>query len=161
MLQSKLIETVVGVFIAIGLGALLMLSMKVSNLSSLSSDDGYVIKANFLNIGGLKVRSPVKMAGVVIGRVSNIYIDEATYDAVAELTIDEGFDNIPTDTSASIYTAGLLGEQYISLTPGGEEAFLKDGDKITITSNAVVLEEVIGQFLYNKASEGTGKDSDL
>jgi len=152
MLQSKFIETVVGVFIAIGLAALLMLSMKVSNLSSLASEDGYVIKARFLNIGGLKVRSPVKMAGVVIGRVTDIYIDEKTYDAVAELTIDDDFNNIPEDTSANIYTAGLLGEQYISLAPGGEETYLEAGGVIKITSDAVVLEQLIGQFLYSKAA---------
>ena len=154
MLQLKFLETAVGVFIAIGLASLLMLSMKVSNLSSLASDNGYVIKAHFLNIGGLKVRSPVKMAGVVIGRVTRIYIDNKTYDAVAEMSINEDFDNIPVDTSANIYTAGLLGEQYISLTPGGDETFLKAGDQIKITSDAVVLERIIGQFLYNKASEG-------
>lgn len=153
MLQSRFVETVVGIFIAIGLASLLMLSMKVSNLSSLTSDSGYVIKARFLNIGGLKVRSPVKMSGVVIGRVTRIYIDNNTYDAVAEMTVNDNFDNIPTDTSANIYTAGLLGEQYVSLTPGGEEAFLKDGDEIKITSDAVVLEQIIGQFLYNKAAE--------
>ncbi|MBM2829919.1 MAG: mlaD [Gammaproteobacteria bacterium] len=152
MLQSKFIETVVGVFIAIGLAALLMLSMKVSNLSSLASEDGYVIKARFLNIGGLKIRSPVKMAGVVIGRVTDIYIDEKTYDAVAELTIDDDFNNIPEDTSANIYTAGLLGEQYISLAPGGEETYLEAGGVIKITSDAVVLEQLIGQFLYSKAA---------
>jgi len=153
MLQSRFVETVVGIFIAIGLASLLMLSMKVSNLSSLASEDGYVIKAHFQNIGGLKVRSPVKMAGVVIGRVSRIYIDNEAYNAVAEMSINEDFDYIPTDTSADIYTAGLLGEQYISLTPGGEETFLKDGDMIKITSDAVVLEQIIGQFLYNKAAE--------
>lgn len=162
MLQSKFVETVVGIFIAIGLGALLMLSMKVSNLSSLASDDGYVIKARFLNIGGLKVRSPVKMAGVAIGRVTDIYIDPETYDAVAELSIDTDYKNIPADTSANIYTAGLLGEQYISLTPGGEETFLKEDEEIKITSDAVVLEQIIGQFLYGKAAEGAeGKDSGL
>ena len=153
MFQSRFIETVVGLFIAIGLASLLMLSMKVSNLSSLSGESGYTIKARFLNIGGLKVRSPVKMAGVVIGRVSKIYIDEKTYDAVAEMTINNDFRNIPKDTSADIYTAGLLGEQYISLKPGGEDSFLKDGDEIKITSDAVVLEQIIGQFLYNKAAE--------
>jgi phospholipid/cholesterol/gamma-HCH transport system substrate-binding protein len=153
MFQSRFIETVVGIFIAIGLASLLMLSMKVSNLSSLSGDSGYVIKARFLNIGGLKVRSPVKMAGVVIGRVTRIYIDDKTYDAVAEMTINDDFDKIPKDTSADIYTAGLLGEQYVSLKPGGEESFLKGGDEIKITSDAVVLEQIIGQFLYNKAAE--------
>ena len=152
MFQSRFIETVVGIFIAIGLASLLMLSMKVSNLS-LSGDSGYVINARFLNIGGLKVRSPVKMAGVVVGRVSKIYIDDKTYDAVAEMTIIDDFDKIPEDTSADIYTAGLLGEQYVSLKPGGEESFLKDGDEIKITSDAVVLEQIIGQFMYNKAAE--------
>ena len=153
MFQSRFIETVVGIFIAIGLASLLMLSMKVSNLSSQFGDSGYVINARFLNIGGLKVRSPVKMAGVVIGRVSRIYIDDKTYDAVAEMTINDDFDKIPEDTSADIYTAGLLGEQYVSLKPGGEESFLKDGDEIKITSDAVVLEQIIGQFMYNKAAE--------
>ena len=158
MLQSRFIETVVGIFIAIGLASLLMLSMKVSNLSSLSGDSGYMIQARFLNIGGLKVRSPVKMAGVVIGRVTKIYIDNNTYDAVAEMTIKDNFNNIPGDTSANIYTAGLLGEQYVSLMPGGEETFLKDGDQIKITSDAVVLEQLIGQFLYNKAAETDEKN---
>jgi len=158
MLQSKFIETVVGIFIAIGLAALLMLSMKVSNLSSSGSEDGYLIKARFLNIGGLKVRSPVKMAGVVIGRVTNIYIDEKTYEAIAELTINEDFNKIPIDTSANIYTAGLLGEQYISLAPGGEEAYIKAGEVIKITSDAVVLEQIIGQFLYSKAAGDNGGD---
>lgn len=153
MLQSRFIETVVGIFIAIGLASLLMLSMKVSNLSSLTEDKGYTIKARFENIGGLKVRSPVKMAGVVIGRVSRIYIDDVTYSAVAEMAITDEFDKIPKDTVAEIFTAGLLGEQYISLNPGGEENFLKEGDEIKITSDAVVLEQVIGQFLYNKAAE--------
>ena len=154
MLQSRFVETVVGIFVATGLAALLMLSMKVSNLSSLATDNGYVIRVHFLNIGGLKVRSPVKMAGVPIGRVSRIYLDNKTYDAVAELLIEEEFDKIPLDTLASIYTAGLLGEQYISLNPGGEESFLKAGDEIRMVSNAVVLEEIIGQFLYSKAAEG-------
>lgn len=158
MLQSRFVETVVGIFIAIGLASLLMLSMKVSNLSSLSGDSGYVLKARFLNIGGLKVRSPVKMAGVVIGRVTRIYIDNNTYEAVAEMTVNDNYDNIPTDTSATIYTAGLLGEQYVSLTPGGEETFLKGGDGIKITSDAVVLEQLIGQFLYNKAAETPEKE---
>ena len=160
MLQSKFIEIVVGIFIAIGLAALLMLSMKVSNLSSLASENGYVIKARFLNIGGLKVRSAVKMAGVLIGRVTKIYIDEKTYEAVAELTIKDNFNNIPEDTSANIYTEGLLGEQYISLTPGGEEAYLKEGDQIKITSDAVVLEQLIGQFLYNKAADNGDSKGD-
>lgn len=156
MLQSRSVEIIVGIFVLLGLAALLMLSMKVSNLSSLGEGDGYKIEAEFLNIGGLKTRSPVKMAGVMIGRVSDIYIDDKTYNAVVVMSIKNEYDNIPQDTSASIYTAGLLGEQYISLEPGGSETFLDAGDQINITSDAVVMEEIIGQFMYNKAA---GDDS--
>ena len=152
MLQSKSVEIIVGIFVLLGLGALLMLSMKVSNLSSLGESNGYKIEAEFLNIGGLKTRSPVKMAGVVIGRVSDIYIDDKTYNAVVVMNINNEYDNIPQDSSASIYTAGLLGEQYVSLEPGGSETFLDAGDQINITSDAVVLEQIIGQFMYNKAA---------
>jgi len=152
MLQSRTIEIIVGVFVLLGLAALLMLSMKVSNLSSLGEGDGYEIEAEFLNIGGLKVRSPVKMAGVTIGRVADIYIDENTYNAVVVMNISNDYKNIPEDTSASIYTAGLLGEQYISLEPGGAETFMDEGDQIRITSDAVVLEQIIGQFMYNQAA---------
>ena len=156
MLESKTVETIVGVFVALGLVALFILAMKVSDLSSLGGEDGYEITARFLNIGGLKVRSPVKMAGVVVGRVKDIRLDEQTYEAVATLSVASEFDNIPSDTSASIYTAGLLGEQYVYLEPGGEDTFLKDGDRITLTQSAVVLEQLIGQFLYQKAA---GDDS--
>ena len=156
MLESKAVETIVGVFVALGLGALFILAMKVSDLSSLGGEDGYEITARFLNIGGLKVRSPVKMAGVVVGRVKDIRLDEQTYEAVATLSVASEFDNIPSDTSASIYTAGLLGEQYVYLEPGGEDTFLMDGDRITLTQSAVVLEQLIGQFLYQKAA---GDDS--
>ncbi|MEE8263032.1 MAG: outer membrane lipid asymmetry maintenance protein MlaD [Gammaproteobacteria bacterium] len=156
MLESKTVETIVGVFVALGLGALFILAMKVSDLSSLGGEDGYEITARFLNIGGLKVRSPVKMAGVVVGRVKDIRLDEQTYEAVATLSVASEFDNIPSDTSASIYTAGLLGEQYVYLEPGGEDTFLMDGDRITLTQSAVVLEQLIGQFLYQKAA---GDDS--
>lgn len=152
MLQSKTIEIIVGIFVLMGLAALLMLSMKVSNLSTLGETNGYQIEAEFLNIGGLKTRSPVKMAGVVIGRVADIYIDDKTYNAVVVMNISNDYKNIPQDTSASIYTAGLLGEQYVSLEPGGSETFLDEGDQIRITSDAVVLEQVIGQFMYNKAA---------
>jgi len=152
MLQTKTIEIIVGIFVMMGLAALLMLSMKVSNLSTLGDTDGYRIEAEFLNIGSLKTRSPVKMAGVVIGRVADIYIDSGTYNAVVVMNISNDYKNIPEDTSASIFTAGLLGEQYISLEPGGSETFLNEGDQIMITSDAVVLEQVIGQFMYNQAA---------
>jgi len=156
MLQSKTVETVVGVFIAVGLGALLVLAMRVSNLSfaTLTNQDAYTIEARFDNIGGLKVRSPVKMAGVLVGRVSGIGFDSDTYEAVATLSIDKRFAAIPMDTTASIYTAGLLGEQYVGLDPGGADEVLRDGDQITLTNSAVVLERVIGQFLYDKAQGG-------
>jgi len=156
MLQSKTIETVVGLFVAIGLGALLVLAMRVSNLNlaDFGNENGYEIRAKFDNIGGLKVRSPVKMAGVTVGRVAAIDIAKDTYEAIATLKIDKRYNQIPADTAANIYTAGLLGEQYVSLEPGGDENFLKAGDEITLTQSAVVLEQIIGQFLFEKAAEG-------
>lgn len=156
MLQSKTVETVVGVFIAVGLGALLVLAMRVSNLTfaSFSEEQSYTVVARFDNIGGLKVRAPVKMAGVLVGRVADIGFDSETYEAVVTMAIDRRFDRIPADSTASIYTAGLLGEQYIGLQAGGMDEFLGDGDQITLTESAVVLERVIGQFLYNKAQGG-------
>ncbi len=156
MLNSKLTETIVGIFIAIGLAAMLLLAMQVSNLSSLGGDEGYEVKAEFDNIGGLKVRSPVKMAGVVIGRVADIRFDSENYQAVAVLRIRPEYNRIPTDSTANVFTAGLLGEQYISLEAGGEEEYLKDGDSLTLTQSAMVLEQVIGQFIYGKAQEGKG-----
>ncbi len=154
MFHSKLIETVVGLFVAMGLGALFLLTMQVSNLNlmTLGKEEGYEVRAKFENIGGLKVRAPVKMAGVLIGRVSDIEFDDKTYEAIAVMRINPRYDKIPADTTADIYTAGLLGEQYISLNPGGEETFLKDGDAITLTQSAVVLEQLIGQLLYEKAA---------
>lgn len=154
MYQSKTVETLVGFFVLVGLGALLVLALRISNLSELSllGDAGYQVRAKFENVGGLKVRAPVKMGGVVIGRVSEIGLDPNTYEAVTFLTIEDRFNKIPEDTTANIYTAGLLGEQYISLGPGGEETFLKEGDEITLTQSAVVLERVLGQFLYREAS---------
>ena len=162
MMHSKWIETTVGAFVALGMGALLVLTLRISNLSlaSYGADSNYEIRANFDNIGGLKVRSPVKMAGVTVGRVNAIELDPKTYTAVAVLQIEKQFNQIPTDTGANVYTAGLLGEQYISLEPGGSEEFLKGGDVITDTQSAVVFEQVLGQFLYGKAAEGGGdKDS--
>ncbi len=152
MLQSRTVETVVGLFIALGMAALVLLAMKISNIGDYASDAGYIIRAKFDNIGGLKVRAPVKMAGVKVGRVAEIAFDDVAYEAVAVLRIDPQYNKIPLDTSANIYTAGLLGEQYVSLSAGGEEEYLRDGDEITVTQSAVVLEQIIGQFLYDKAS---------
>ena len=153
MEHSRTVQIWVGLFVALGLASLFMLAMKVSNISALTDQNGYVIKANFENIGGLKVRSPITMAGVVVGRVSDIGFDRNTYEAVVSMTIDPKYDNIPEDTTASIFTAGLLGEQYIGLEAGGSEDYLKEGDSFKLTQSAVVLEKLIGQFLVSKADE--------
>ncbi len=155
-MTSKGVEIGVGLFVALGLAALLMLAMKVSNLSESSTNGGYELIARFDNIGGLKVRSPVTMAGVRIGRVSAIGFDNQTYEAVVTLTINSIYNQLPADTSASIFTAGLLGEQYVGLEAGGSLQFLGDKDEIKLTQSAVVLEQIIGQFLYNRAAQGGG-----
>ncbi len=155
-MTSKGVEIGVGLFVALGLAALLMLAMKVSNLSESTGTGGYELMARFDNIGGLKVRSPVTMAGVRIGRVSAIGFDGRTYEAVVTLMIDPKYNQLPDDTSASIFTAGLLGEQYVGLEAGGSLQFLGDKDEIKLTQSAVVLEQIIGQFLYNRAAQGGG-----
>jgi phospholipid/cholesterol/gamma-HCH transport system substrate-binding protein len=153
-MQVKSVEIMVGLFVAAGIAALFMLAMKVSNLSSFNEGGSYTLSAYFENIGGLKPRSPVRIGGVLIGRIAAIDYDNETYQAVVTLMIDKRYMRLPTDTSASIYTAGLLGEQYIGLEPGGEEEFLKDGDRIRDTQSALVLERMIGKFLFNSASDG-------
>ena len=153
MQQSRMVQMWVGVFVAIGIASLFMLAMKVSNISAFADTEGYELKLNFSNIGGLKVRSPVTMAGVGIGRGSDISFDKEIYEAEVKVKIERRYDNIPEDTSASIFTSGLLGEQYIGLEPGGSDEFLKDGDRFKLTQSAVVLEQLIGQFLVSKASE--------
>ncbi len=153
-MNSKTVEIGVGLFVALGLAALLMLAMKVSNLAELTAPDGYQVTARFENIGGLKVRSPVTMAGVRMGRVTHISFDDNSYEAVVRFSVNPRYARIPIDSSASIFTAGLLGEQYIGLDAGGDEAFLTDGGEIMLTQSAIVLEQVIGQFLFNKAAEG-------
>jgi phospholipid/cholesterol/gamma-HCH transport system substrate-binding protein len=158
MANKRSIEIMVGAFIAAGLVALFFLSMKVSNLSTMSGGEGYPVDARFDNIGSLKVRSPVTMAGVRVGRVSDIGFDSETYEAVVTMSIDSRYDTIPDDTFAKILTAGLLGEQYIGLDPGGSEQYLKTGDQIQLTQSALVLEEIIGQFLFSKAEEGSNSE---
>lgn len=156
MMKRKALDLWVGVFVAIGLGALLFLALKVGNLASYSAAETYLIKANFDNIGGLKKRAPVKSAGVVVGHVQDIVFDTETYEATVAFQIEKRYE-FPRDTSAKILTAGLLGEQYIGLAAGGDTAKLKSGDKLKITQSAVVLENLISQFLFNKAADG-GKD---
>ncbi|HHA18210.1 MAG: outer membrane lipid asymmetry maintenance protein MlaD [Gammaproteobacteria bacterium] len=151
MMQNKSTEITVGMFVAAGIAALFMLAMKVSNLAEFTDETGYQVIAEFENIGGLKVRSPVTMAGVRVGRVADISLSSENYTAQVTINLYGKFDKIPTDTSASIYTAGLLGEQYISFEAGAEEEFLQNGDVIDLTQPALVLEQVIGQFLFSKA----------
>ncbi|MEN8170268.1 MAG: outer membrane lipid asymmetry maintenance protein MlaD [Pseudomonadota bacterium] len=157
MMQSRSVEIWVGLFVAAGLAALFMLAMQVSNLSMLGDDAGYDVTARFENIGSLKIRSPVTMAGVRVGRVSNIGFDPQTFEGVVTLHISSNYDQLPADTSANIFTAGLLGEQYVGLEPGGEEEMLEQGSEIMLTQSALVLEQLIGQFLFSKASEGDDK----
>ncbi len=156
MMTRKELDLWVGIFAVIGIGAMLFLSLKVANLASFSAADTYQIQAKFENIGSLKVRAPVKSAGVVVGRVSEIHFDNESFEAGGTLNIDGRF-KFPKDSSAKIMTAGLLGEQYIGLSPGGDSANLKSGDTLKLTQSAVVLENLIGQFLYNKAAEGDTK----
>ena len=155
-MSRKLLDLWVGFFVVFGFAALLFLALRVGNLSSSNFAETYQLTAKFDNIGGLKVRGPVKSAGVVVGRVTEIHFDSATYEAVATLTIDGRY-HFPKDTFASILTAGLLGEQYIGLDAGGEEKMFKAGDVVAKTQSAVVLEKLISQFMFNKASEGSDK----
>jgi len=153
MMQSRSVQIWVGLFVIAGMAALLMLAMKVSNIRAFSGEEGYAVTARFENIGGLKVRSPVTMAGVVVGRVSKIDFDKEIYEAVVTMNIDPRYDNLPEDTSASIFTSGLLGEQYIGLEAGGAEKYLHDGGRIKLTQSAVILEQLIGQFLVSQADK--------
>lgn|SRR5690606_8818902 len=152
-MNRKTSDLLVGLFVLAGLAAMLFLALKVGNLASFSFADGYALTARFDNIGGLKARAPVKSAGVVVGRVASIGFDPKTFRATVNLEIDERY-RFPKDTSASILTSGLLGEQYIGLVPGGDPDDLVADDVITMTQSAVVLENLIGQFLYGRASEG-------
>jgi phospholipid/cholesterol/gamma-HCH transport system substrate-binding protein len=153
MMHSRTVQIWVGLFVLIGMASLLMLSMKVSNISAFTETEGYEVTAHFENIGGLKVKSPVTMAGVVVGRVSAIGFDSESFEAVVTLKIQHQYNNLPEDTSASIFTAGLLGEQYIGLDAGGAENVLKAGDEFQLTQSAIVLEQIIGQFLVSQADK--------
>lgn len=148
----------VGVFVAIGLTALVFLSLKAGNLVSSNIGDTYTLTARFDNIGGLKVRAPVKSAGVVVGRVAAIGFDSKEYMAVVTLQVDKRYE-FSRDTIAKILTSGLLGEQYIGLAVGGDAENLKSGDALRKTQSAMVLEDLIGQFIYSKAQETPGKSA--
>lgn len=143
----------VGLFVVAGIAALLFLALKVGSMNTVNTSDSYEVAARFENIGGLKVRAPVKSAGVVVGRVAAIRFDNERYEAAITLRLDKRY-AFPKDTSAAILTSGLLGEQYVGLAAGGDSVKLKDQDQIQLTQDAVVLENLIGQFLYGKAQEG-------
>lgn len=153
METTRGIEITVGLFVAAGLAALFMLAMKVSNLAEYREDGGYSVVAYFENIGGLKVRAPVTAGGVRVGRVTAIAYDPERFQARVAISFSAAHDYFPTDTQASIYTAGLLGEQYIALQPGADDEALGDGDRIFHTQSAVVLEEIIGRVLVNLTSK--------
>ena len=152
-MERKTLDLWVGLFVVVGLAAVLVLAMKVGNLSTFNMSESYDLQADFDNIGGLKARAPVKSAGVVVGRVTGITFDNASYRARVSMVVDKRY-QFPKDTFAKILTAGLLGEQYIGLDPGGDEVNLKSGDKIAKTQSAVVLESLISSFMYNKAADG-------
>jgi len=152
-MTSRKIEILVGLFVAAAIAAFFMLAMSVSNMSSYEGGDSYQLIARFDNVGGLKVRSAVSAGGVTIGRVSDIQYNSDTYEAVVSMNIEAKYNKFPVDTAASILTSGLLGEQYVGFEPGAEEEYLKQGDVIDLTQSALVLEQIISQFLYSKADE--------
>jgi len=156
-MNRSTIDLWVGVLVASGLAALLFLALKVGNLASISTSEVYQVQAKFANIGGLKVRAPIKSAGVVVGRVADVHFDNESYEAVVTMNVDGRF-KFPRDTAAKILTSGLLGEQYVGLEAGGDATMLKGGDRVKLTQSAVVLENLISQFMFSKAQEG-GKDS--
>lgn len=158
-MKKNALDFWVGLFVVAGFVALLFLALKAGNMSAFTFQETYAVEARFDNIGGLKPRAPVKSAGVVVGRVAAIRFDDKTYQATVVMNLEKPY-QFPKDTSAKILTSGLLGEQYIGLEAGGDTAMLAQGSRITMTQSAVVLENLIGQFLYNKAADaGAGGGS--
>jgi len=152
--NSRSMEIAVGAFVAAGLLALFVLAMQVSNITAFQRTEGYTVVGYFQNVGGLRERAPVTLGGVQIGRVSAINLDQSRLEARVEMTIGSHYDDLPSDTAASIRTSGLLGEQYVSLDPGGMPDALQAGDEMMLTQSALVLEDIIGQFLYNQSESG-------
>jgi len=152
-MRIRTLEISVGAFMVAGFAALIFLALKVSGLTLEAAEESYEVSARFENIGGLTVRAKVTMAGVVIGRVSNIYLDKEDFVGVVEMEIYNQFDNLSIDSTASILTAGVLGEKYIGIVVGAEDDNLTDGDEIEDTQSALVLEDLISKFLFNKTQE--------
>ena len=155
-MERTTLDLWVGIFVVAGVAALAMLAMKVGNLGTYNMSDTYQVHAYFNNVGGLKPKASIKSAGVLVGRVTGISLDTQRYEADVEMSLDKRY-RFPKDTFASILTAGLLGEQYIGLAPGGDSEMLKNGDQIKMTQSAVVLENLISKFIYNKATEPASK----
>lgn len=153
-------DTLVGLFVAAGIASLFFLALQVSNLSSFSRSDTYEITARFTNSGGLKVKSAVSAAGVKIGRVKSITFDPKTFESVVKMDIDAQYNTLPDDVTASVYTAGLLGEQYVCLDGGGSDDYLKNGSKIEITNSSLILEKALAQFFFKSAEEKKGGSDD-
>jgi phospholipid/cholesterol/gamma-HCH transport system substrate-binding protein len=153
-MERSMLDLWVGLFVVAGIAALVVLAFKVGNMSSMGGGESYEISANFDNIGGLKPRAPIKSAGVVVGRVTAISFNNERFTAKVTMSVEQKY-KFPKDSTASILTSGLLGEQYIGLEGGGDDQMLKPGDNIRLTQSAVVLEKLISQFLFDKAAEGT------
>lgn len=158
-MQSRAVELLVGFFVLLGIAAIFILTMRVSNLADTSGIQGYTVSAAFDDIGGLKSGSPVNMAGVRIGRVTDIELDPETFQAVATLRVSQEY-KIPKDSDASVLTSGLLGEQYVGIGPGGSLDNMQEGDEFIITQSAVVLETLIGQFMTSMGSDDSGSSGD-
>ena len=153
-MERKSIEIWVGIFIITGLAALIMLAVQVSNAGG-GGGDTFRIRADFNNIGGLNEKAPVMIGGVRVGRVGEIFVDKESYRAVVGMDLDTRYDNLPIDTSASIFTAGLLGAQFVGLQVGAEDIYLEEGDHLDLTQDAIQLEELIGRFLFSQDGESS------
>ena len=154
-MNRSTIDLWVGIFVAAGFAGLLFLALKVGNLATFSTSQMYQVQARFANIGGLKVRAPIKSAGVVVGRVADVRFDNESYEAIVSMNIETSY-QFPRDTTAKILTSGILGEQYVGLEAGGDGVMLKSGDRLRLTQSAVVLENLISQFLFKSAAEDKG-----
>jgi phospholipid/cholesterol/gamma-HCH transport system substrate-binding protein len=156
-MKKQSLDIWVGLFVALGLLALLFLALKAGNMSAFTFEPTYQVSAKFDNIGGLKPRAPVKSAGVVVGRVAEIRFDDQSYQATVVMNFETRY-QFPKDSAAKILTSGLLGEQYIGIEAGGDETMISQGGKLVQTQSAIVLENLISQFLYNKASDSAPAD---